>query len=80
MFSARPRRIARLAQALASVGVLSALIGCSGWDHAVRGSPFKDEPKIGRTTPNTSITPNRPASLYGFSSKARQIEQNLGVE
>ena len=80
MFSQRPKRIARLAQALALAGVVSALTGCINWDQAIRGKPFADEPKIGRTTPNTSITPNRGASVYGFSNQARQIERNLGVD
>lgn len=64
--------------ALALAGVLLALPGCanSTW----RGSSFQDEPKIGRKPVETPLAPNQGASLYGFSTKARQIEQNLGVE
>lgn len=80
MFLKRPTRIARLGHALALAGVMFALAGCSRWDQAIRGTPFNDEPRIGRKTPNTSLTPNRGASIYGFSNQARQIEQNLGVE
>lgn len=64
--------------ATAVAGVLFALTGCAGWD--IRGTPFKDEPKIGRKPAEGALTPNRGASLYGFSNKARQIEKNLGVE
>jgi hypothetical protein len=45
---------------------------------AARGGCY--EPKIGRKPVDSSLTPNRGASLYGYSTKARQIEQNLGVD
>ena len=65
-------------QILAVAAVLCALPGCanSSW----RGPGFTDEPKIGRKPVDSKLAPNQGASLYGFSSKARQIEQNLGVE
>ena len=63
---------------LAVAGTFCALSGCanSSW----RGPGFKDEPKIGRKPVDSTLAPNQGASLYGFSTKARQIEQNLGVE
>ncbi len=64
--------------ALAFAGALLALSGCA---HAPwRGPSFHDEPKIGRKPVETPLAPNQGASLYGFSTKARQIEQNLGVD
>jgi hypothetical protein len=65
--------------ALAIAVALFALSGCAVSDY-LRGPSFHDEPKIGRKSVDSSLTPNRGASVYGYSSKARQIEQNLGVE
>lgn len=73
-----PRTARRLRQALALSGVLLALPGCTF--PSLRGSAFNDEPKIGRKTVDPTMSPNQGASVYGFSTKARQIEQNLGVE
>jgi hypothetical protein len=51
--------------------------GCAWPDW--RGPGFKDEPKIGRR--NDSLFPaNKGNSAFGFSTKAQQIERNLGVE
>jgi hypothetical protein len=68
----------RACYALALAGTLLALPGCANWSW--RGPSFTDEPKIGRKTVETPLAPNQGATLYGYSSKARQIEQNLGVE
>jgi hypothetical protein len=56
---------------------LAAVAGCASWDW--RGPGFKDQPNIGR-----SADPLFPATkgngFFGQSTKARQIERNLGVE
>ena len=77
-FDPRKRAARSGCYALALAGVLCALPGCahSPW----RGPAFRDEPKIGRKPLESPLAPNQGASLYGFSTKARQIEQNLGVE
>lgn len=51
--------------------------GCAWPDW--RGPGFKDEPTIGRRNP--SLNPSSKGnSAFGFSTKAQQIERNLGVE
>jgi hypothetical protein len=73
------QRSARTAcTALALAGALLVLSGCA--NYSWRGPTFNDEPKIGRKPVESPLAPNQGASLYGFSNKARQIEQNLGVE
>jgi hypothetical protein len=72
------RTAIRLSQALLLAGVLFGLSGCML--PSLRGPAFNDEPKIGRKPVDSTVSPNQGASLYGFSTKARQIEGNLGVE
>jgi hypothetical protein len=74
----RKRAVRSGCHALALAGTLLALSGCANWSW--RGPGFNDEPKIGRKPVETPLAPNQGASLYGYSTKARQIEQNLGVE
>lgn len=73
-----PNAVRRLSLLMALAGVLVALSGCAL--PSLRGSAFADEPKIGRKSSDAAMAPNQGASVYGFSTKARQIEQNLGVQ
>lgn len=73
-----PTTVRRLGLFVALAGVLVALSGCTL--PSLRGPAFSDEPKIGRKSSDAALAPNQGASVYGFSTKARQIEQNLGVE
>jgi hypothetical protein len=60
--------------------LLAALVwvsGCASWDW--RGSGFKDEPKIGRSA-DPLFPAGKAGGLFGQSTKARQIERNLGVD
>jgi hypothetical protein len=54
-------------------------LGCGLWGGCawpnLRGPAFKDEPKIGR-----HADAKKSDSMFGFSTKAQQIERNLGVE
>jgi hypothetical protein len=53
-------------------------VGGCAWPN-LRGPSFKDEPKIGRSSsPRTASAGG--GNMFGFSTKAQQIERNLGVE
>jgi hypothetical protein len=45
----------------------------------LRGSGFKDEPKIGRHA-DPLFPAVKGTGLVGYSTKAQQIERNLGVD
>ena len=59
------------------LGLCAVVAGCASWNP--RGPGFKDEPKIGRPA-NPLFPANKATGLWGYSTKARQIERNLGVE
>jgi hypothetical protein len=64
-------------------GLLCLVLGssagcCCTWPN-LRGPSFQDEPKIGRSSsPKTASAAS--GNMFGFSTKAQQIERNLGVE
>lgn len=81
IFDLRKRAARSGCYALALAGLFCALPGCAQVPYVPwRGPAFHDEPKIGRKPVESPLAPNQGASLYGFSTKARQIERNLGVE